>query len=128
MLKLLRPEKRVEQIDQDNNRHDKSEQIFHFHSDSLQTIAAAHVEPRDKEEENSDNDKDNVGHRIAPKFLSVSNETTQRTCHRLFVSRFAGSDKFRPAMICNLQDSKSYAIAICNRGLHFALKAVMACV
>jgi len=43
----------------------------------------------------------------------------------VFVSKFAGSDKFRPAMICTLQDSKSCALAICNRGFNFALNAEM---
>ena len=68
-LEFLRPEKRVNQITHDKKRHDYSDQIFQSHMALLQTIATEHVQPRDHEEENRNDDKYDVSHVIAPKLV-----------------------------------------------------------
>ena len=66
-LELFRPQQRVEQIDQHDQRHYESDDIFDFHDYLLQTIAAADIRACNYKKHHGDEDKYNVKHLIAPK-------------------------------------------------------------
>src|SRR5713226_4834896 len=63
---LLRPQKRVDQVNHNNDRYDCAKKIFQRHASSLQTIAAADIQPRNYKKDHRNNDKYKVGHVIAP--------------------------------------------------------------
>src|ERR1700746_2092628 len=63
---LLRPQKRVYQVNHNNDRYDCAKNIFERHDSSLQTIAADDVQPRNYKKDHRNNDKYNVSHVIAP--------------------------------------------------------------
>lgn len=70
-LEFLRPEQRVNQIAHDDKRHDQSDQIFKSHINPLQMVATPHIQPRDHEEKNRNDDEYKVSHMNAPKTVDL---------------------------------------------------------
>jgi hypothetical protein len=61
-LKLLREKKRINQVAQNEDRHDQPDNVFQSHNHLLKTIAAADAQPRDYEKKHRGHDKYNVSH------------------------------------------------------------------
>jgi hypothetical protein len=80
ILKLLRPEERINQIAHDKERHDQSNKIFQSHDASpLKTIAATDIQACDYKKNHRDDDKYNVSHTIAPENRLACNDRIAST-------------------------------------------------
>jgi O-glycosyl hydrolase len=87
ILKLLRPEERINQIAHDKERHDQSNKIFQSHDAPLKTIAATDIQACDYKKTQRDDNKYNVSHMIAPENRLLCKMAPQARCQPLHRER-----------------------------------------
>jgi hypothetical protein len=109
-LKLLRPQKRVEQVTKDENRNDQSNEIFQAHDYPLQTITCPNVKRRNYKEDYGNENEHKITHLNAPcDRLSKA----QAWCQRYQLEMLVFLRGLWPAL-CKLQNARDFRLAGCK--------------
>ena len=113
-LELFRPQQRVEQIDQHDQRHYESDDIFDFHDYLLQTIAAADIRACNYKKHHGDEDKYNVKHLIAPKSRVLPETFRNSSASRSDCEIISFSKEGKLPAGCNLQERSGRHLQIAS--------------
>jgi hypothetical protein len=104
ILKLLRPEERINQIAHNKERHDQSNKIFQSHDASLKTIAATDIQAGDYKKNHRDDDKYNVSHTIAPENRLLCHDRIASTVPAVLLRNNYFSKEYNRLPGCKLQE------------------------